>query len=515
MHTYVLAFLAAVLLAEVFTPIVIRLARRIGAVDNPTIRSVHTNPIPRIGGVAIYFATVGVIVGMLFLDNTVGERFRDVRLQILTFLGVVSGIFLIGLVDDLKGLPARVKFVAELLGAVVLCLVGVKIGHIGILNTFDLNLGWLGYPITVLWIVGITNAVNMSDGLDGLAAGVSAITCGVIAAFTLHGSIIHDGVARSNDVMMAVFSLAMVGSLAGFLIFNFNPAKVFMGDCGSLFLGFTIGAASVMCVSKSATLVALALPALALGIPIFDTLFSMLRRFLERRSLFAPDRSHFHHRLLELGFTQRHAVLIIYTATLMAAGLGLFMMVRESLGSLIVFGIVLFLIVCLFRLVGVVRLRQTVARLRKKYEYSSHERGEQRAFEQLQLRFRQVRDAKQWREALCEAADRMDFAWVALKVIHADGQIDEEIWRSPRTPQDLSRIITFTIPLGWDATRASRHLEIAVRINGSMEGAGHRASLFGRLIDESSRSEGGTLCVEDYVDTIFRRRTEPTGESVR
>jgi len=484
MQTYFLVYFGSAVIALIMTPIVIRLARRIGAVDNPGIRSVHTLPIPRIGGVAIYLATVTVIVVLLFLGNRIGVRFRDHWLQIAMLLGCVTAIFLIGLVDDLKRLPARIKFIAELLGAGALCMVGVKIGDINIGGSFVLHLGWLSVPVTLLWIVGITNAVNMSDGLDGLAAGVSAIACGVIAIFALHSSTVHSGTAQSNDVMMALFSLALLGSLCGFLFFNFNPAKVFMGDCGSLFIGFTIAASSVMCVSKSATLVGLALPALALGIPIFDTLFSMLRRFLERRSMFAADRGHFHHRLLDLGLRQRYAVMLIYVATLLVTGLGLLMLVRNNVSSLVVFGSALLLIMLMFRLVGVIRLREALAHLQEKYRSASEKRTERKHFEYMQLRLRQVHDPGQWRAAICEAAGRMEFAWVSCKTTYNDGHLEEEIWRAPQGHPDLSSVVTMTIPLRNNGGVECRQFEIAICVNGSMEAVGRRASLFGRLMDE-------------------------------
>jgi UDP-GlcNAc:undecaprenyl-phosphate GlcNAc-1-phosphate transferase len=248
--------------------------------------------------------------------------------------GSATLIFFIGLADDLRGMPARIKFLAELFGAALLCLVDVQISSVGITESWTLHLGSFGCILTILWIVGITNAVNLSDGLDGLAAGISAITCGVIAIFAI----------KSGSIIMAVLMLALLGSLSGFLFFNFNPAKVFMGDCGSLFLGFTIASTSVMCATKSTALVGLALPALALGIPIFDTLFSMLRRFLERRGMFSPDRGHFHHRLIDLGLHQKQVVIIIYAITLLSAGLGMFMMITHSSGSIIIFACILILI---------------------------------------------------------------------------------------------------------------------------------------------------------------------------
>ena len=282
----------------------------------------------------------------------------------------------------------------------------------------------------MLWVVGITNAVNLSDGLDGLAAGISAVACGTIAIFAIH----------SGDVAMGVFMLALVGSLSGFLVFNFNPAKVFMGDCGSLFLGFTIASASVLCVAKSAALMGLALPALALGIPIFDTLFSMLRRFLERRSLFAPDRRHIHHRLLDLGLHQRHAVMAIHLATLIAAGLGLFMMVNQNVSSLIVFGCVLLLIVLLFRVVGAVRLGETMTRLRQRYAISRQQKQDREVFEHLQLRFRQADNIVRWWQTVCETAQRMGFTWVSLKTTYPDGRLEEKLWHSPQSLSGPARI---------------------------------------------------------------------------
>jgi len=480
MTTYFCVYLGSLVLSILITPLVIRLARRIGAVDRPGIRAVHKLPIPRIGGVAIFLSAMVLIISVIFLNNNIGEAFRNMRLQLITLLCSATFVFLVGLVDDLRGLPARCKFVAELFVTFALCLAGVRISDIALTDEWVLLLGGWGYLLTLLWVVGITNAVNLSDGLDGLAAGVGAIACGTIAIFAIH----------SGEVVMAVFMLALLGSLSGFLVFNFNPAKVFMGDCGSLFLGFTIAVSSVLCVAKSAALVGLALPALALGIPIFDTLFSMLRRFLERRSLFAPDRSHFHHRLLDLGLRHRHAVIAVYLATLLAAGLGLFMMVSQDAKSLIIFGGVLLLIVLLFRIVGAVRLHETIVGLQDKYAYSCHQREERRTFEYLQLQFRQVRDAAQWWQAVCEAAQRMDFAWVSLKTTYADSRTEEELWRAPSTNSDLSRLIIMTIPLPNGDPTISRQCEIAICANGSVEAAARRGSFFGRLLDEYGVTTG-------------------------
>jgi UDP-GlcNAc:undecaprenyl-phosphate GlcNAc-1-phosphate transferase len=472
--TFLCTYLGSAFLAFLITPVVIRLANRIGAVDWPGVRAVHRQPVPRLGGVAVFLSALCLTVAVLFLANPLRRGSPAADLRLLILLPAAAFIFLIGLVDDLRGLPARVKFLAELLAAAVLCWVGFEVQSVSIGDDLVVYLGSASYLFTVLWMVGVTNAVNLSDGLDGLAAGVSAITCAGLAVFAIH----------SNHVMASVLLLALLGSLSGFLVFNFHPAKIFLGDCGSLSLGFTISALSVWCVARSGAFAALAIPALALAIPIFDTLFSMLRRFLDRRSLFAPDRSHFHHRLLDLGVPHRRAVLLIYLATLVTAGMSLLVIGRGTRPSLVLVGGVLLLIVLLFRVVGAIRLRETLVRLRIRRAHSRQEQQDRRIFEDLQLRFRQVRDAAQWRQAVCDAARHMDFAWVSLTTTYPDGRVEQELWRGPQVNPDPLQTITMTIPLPRLAADLSRQLEIAIHANGSIEAANRRATLFGRLLDE-------------------------------
>lgn len=474
MKTYISIYLGSAFLALVMTPIIINLARKINAVDRPGVRTVHVRPIPRLGGVVLFISTIPLIVTVLFLDNQIGQAFQNARMQLITLFGSATFIFLIGLVDDLRSLPARFKFLAELLAASSLYLVGVRISSISITEQWTLRLGLFSCPLSLLWIIGITNAVNLSDGLDGLAAGISAITCGVIVVFAL----------QSGNVIMSVFILALLGSLTSFLFFNFNPAKIFLGDCGSLFLGYTIASSSILCSMKSSALVGLALPVLALGVPVFDTLFSMLRRFLERRSMFSPDRSHFHHKLIDLGLRQRHVVLLIYVMTALAAGLGMFMMVTRDTGSLIVFFCILLLLLLAFQIVGSVKLGAIISSLQKQYEIASQRRHEKTNFEQARLYFRNACTFKQWWNAVCEAARRMDFVWVSLKTQELDGSIRTEIWRAANSTFDQSNIVVMTVPINGDGLERLHEFEIAISIDGSYESAGYRATLFNRLIDE-------------------------------
>jgi hypothetical protein len=322
--------------------------------------------------------------------------------------------------------------------------------------------------------VGITNAVNLSDGLDGLAAGISAVACGVIAVFAVY----------SGQVVMAVLMLALLGSLTGFLFFNFNPAKIFMGDCGSMFLGFTIASSSVLCSTKSPVLVGLALPVLALGIPIFDTFFSMLQRFLNRRSIFAPDRRHFHHRLVDMGIKQRHVVITIYIVTLLSAGLGMFMMVTRNINSLVVFFCILLLLILVFRVVGSVRLKETIMGLQRKHTISQQIQDEIRNFEDAVLHFRRVKTFNQWWKAVSTTSDNMGFLSVSLPLINRDGNAHTLTWWQDDQGTNSDDVLKVSVPVRDRRAGPSLNLRIEVCRMNSLESAGRRVALFTRLMEE-------------------------------
>ena len=474
MKTYLSVYLGSVFLALVITPVVIFIARRLKIADTPGIRKVHSKLIPRIGGVPIFISMMSLVVPVLFLSNVIGDKFRDILPRVIVLLSAAAFIFLVGLVDDIKGLRARFKLLAQLAAAIVICAAGIQIDSVRIADWLILDFGWFSWPLTIFWIVGVTNAVNIIDGLDGLAAGISAITCGVIAVLAVH----------FGQPVMAVLMLAVLGSLTGFLFFNFNPARIFMGDSGSMFLGFVLASSSVMCAAKSQALVGLALPVLVLGIPIFDTLFSMLRRFLERRSMFAPDRSHFHHRLLDLGLKQRHAVIVIYAVTLLAAGLGMFMMVTRNIDSLVIFLCILLLLLLVFRIVGSVRLRETITGLREKYAVNRQMKEEVRSFESLQLLFRRVQTLEQWWQVLCLAADKMDFARLTLPLSSDDSPARTLTWRRDGNEANPPETVKMKIPIREIKAGARCNLEVDVNVNGSLESVGRRTALFSRLLDE-------------------------------
>ena len=476
MTTYIFVYAGGLFLATLLVPLVIHIAKALNIYDAPGVRKVHANAVPRVGGVAIYLAVLGVTVSVLFLDESVASAFAVIRRQVLGLLAAGTLVFAVGLVDDFRGLRARTKLAAQLLAALGLCALGVRIEGMAVEGWFAIKFGWLAWPLTVFWIVAITNAVNLIDGLDGLAAGICAIVCAVIAVFSLH----------TGQMTMAVLMLALVGSLSGFLLFNFNPARVFMGDCGSLFLGFVIAGASVVCASKSATLVGLALPVLALGIPIFDTLFTMTRRILERRHIFSPDRGHIHHRLLDMGLRHGHVVIFIYVVTLVAAGLGMFMMVVRHTGALMIFLCVLAMVVMVFRVVGAIRLRETIVGLKRNMKINHHQKARKREFDTAVLLMGSAKTFGQWWEAIGIAGAEMDLVWLSMDVTDRDGTVRTLVWRNPKQAPAMEDMIDITLPVRQRRAGQLLRMQVAVAVNGSLEFSGHRIALFTRLVDEHS-----------------------------
>jgi UDP-GlcNAc:undecaprenyl-phosphate GlcNAc-1-phosphate transferase len=295
---YVAAFVGSGLIVLALTPLVRRLAVRTGAMDEPDERRVHVVATPRLGGVAIVLA---FIVMLLLAGQGVG---LGPPLE-----GVVAGGLLIagvGVVDDIIELPPYVKLLGQVTAAAVAVSWGARITWLTDPMGGMLHLGWLSVPLTILWIVAVTNVINIIDGLDGLAAGLS----GIVALTVL---VVAAGRGASGVALLAAI---LAGSALGFLRYNFHPASIFMGDTGAMFLGYMLAAIAVEGTLKETTTVALIVPILALGIPIFDTGFAIVRRTLAGRRMSEADRGHLHHRLLGLGLSQRQVALILYLVTL-------------------------------------------------------------------------------------------------------------------------------------------------------------------------------------------------------
>lgn len=313
--TVAAALLAAAIVALISTPVVRTLAFRVGAVDVPKdARRMHDHPIPRMGGLAIFFGFILSV--LLFLPLT--EQLRGM------LLGAVV-IVILGIFDDIYALPAKPKFLVQILAALLAVLAGNRIFFLSNINVFSSDpywyLGWLSIPVSVFWIVGITNAVNLIDGLDGLACGVSTISSMTMLVIAL--------MVSEPDV--AVLMAALAGACLGFLPYNLNPARIFMGDTGSTFLGFILAVVSIQGLFKFYTIISFAVPFLMLGLPIFDTTFAILRRLAKGQSPMTPDRGHIHHRLIDMGFSQKQAVAVLY---LISAILGLSAVVLTTSGVL-------------------------------------------------------------------------------------------------------------------------------------------------------------------------------------
>ena len=324
-----IAFLLAFVTAYVITPYTIRLSKKIGALDVPKEkRKIHNGAMPRLGGLAII---AGFIVSIIYLLIVMSIE-KSLNLfgadnYIYKLIGLFLGIIVLGIFcffDDWKGIPAYVKLIGQLISAIIIVAFGIKMDPIYISHIDALiNGNVLLNVITVIWIVGITNAINLIDGLDGLSAGTGVISCfSLLMVFALNGS----------PIISILLITALAGALVGFLPFNFNPAKTFMGDTGSNFLGFCLAIISILGTAKTYTAIVLIAPLLVFALPIFDTSFAIIRRVIKQKSIkaiFKADRGHLHHKLIDKGYTQKQAVFILYG---ISAILGLFTVILLESG---------------------------------------------------------------------------------------------------------------------------------------------------------------------------------------
>lgn len=310
-ETYVVGFLAAAAMSALLTPLVRRLALTRGWVATPGGRNVHTTPTPRVGGIAMFSAFVVTLGGLIALVPEARDLASEHWNWIVALFAGGTLMFGVGLYDDLRKMRALHKLFTHIAVGALAWACGFRIDSIDLPLLPAISMGVFSLPITVFWIAGIINAVNLIDGLDGLAAGVvffASITNLVVAIL-------------SGSPLVAVWMSVLLGVVFGFLFFNFNPARIFMGDSGSYFLGFVLAVTSISGpFQKASFTVSVLAPLAALGVPIIDTLFAMVRRVLERRPIFSPDRGHLHHRLLDMGITHRRAVLIIYAACICLTG---------------------------------------------------------------------------------------------------------------------------------------------------------------------------------------------------
>lgn len=309
-----IAFLLAFITAFVITPYTIKLAKKVGAVDSPKDeRRINKKVMPRLGGLAViagFLVSIIYLLTIMGIEGSINLGEEQYYLKLVGFFLGALVIIITCFIDDLKGISPLVKLAGQIIAAILVIKSGIIIEHISIpfLETDELmQLNKVFSTILTLgWIVGITNAINLIDGLDGLSSGISLISClSLIIIFSLNGS----------PLIAIIMITALAGALTGFLPFNFNPAKTFIGDTGSNFLGYSLAVISILGIAKTYTLIVIVAPLIVLALPVFDTLFAIVRRLIKGKSLKAvvmPDKGHLHHKMLKKGFTQKEAVLILY-----------------------------------------------------------------------------------------------------------------------------------------------------------------------------------------------------------
>lgn len=333
--TLAICFFASILL----TPLVKKLAFKIGATDKPNHRKVHSRIMPRLGGLAIF---ISFIIGTFIIRPSDEPFFGVYHLPII--IGSII-IILTGMLDDIKEISPKLKLAGQVAAAAVIVIYGdLKVEFINLPFGGQIDFGYLSIPLTMIWIIGITNAINLIDGLDGLAGGVSSI-----ALFSIAGMSMVMG-----NQYVTIMALIVAASTVGFLFYNFHPAKIFMGDTGALFLGYIIAVLSLLGY-KNVAFISLIIPIIILGVPISDTFFAIIRRLVNKQPLSAPDKSHLHHCLLKAGFSHRQTVLLIYA---MAAVFGLVAFIFSQAtvwGSLIVILALLITIELFVEKIGLVR----------------------------------------------------------------------------------------------------------------------------------------------------------------
>ncbi len=296
MYKYIIPFLAAFILTFIQMPFTIKIAKKKGFLDVPKDeRRVHKKPIPVGGGIAMVISVSILMVYFLPINKNL------IMALIASLIIAISGLY-----DDKEGLSPKLKFIFQILAAVILIIGGMKIEFFT--NPFDshdalLILNILSIPVTIFWVCGITNTINLIDGLDGLASGVSMI-CAISMFFITY---------KMGRYDVSLICALVAGACLGFLPFNFNPAKIFMGDTGALYLGFMLSYISISGFLKQAAILMIFVPVLILGVPVFDTAFAMVRRKLSGKSMVEADKGHLHHRLLKMGLNQRQTVVILYS----------------------------------------------------------------------------------------------------------------------------------------------------------------------------------------------------------
>ncbi len=465
-------------------PPVIIMAKHLGLVDVPDARKVHQRPIPRVGGLAIALAAMAVAIPVLIAYRSSEMVGHLIRTPMAALIAASLMLLALGVVDDLINIPAKLKLLGLLIIAWLFTACGAQIPIPDIIlpaswnaPTWLTQISWLSWPITMFWLITVPISLNFTDGLDGLAGGISGVAALVVAITA----------AALGEVSIAILMLAMAGSITAFLLFNFNPARVFMGDGGSLFIGFVIAAGTVALAGKTGNLEGVLIPAIALCVPLLDTVATLLRRgILHRRSLFAAERGHIHHRLLDLGLSHKHAVYFLYAFSA-ASGLLAILILNCGRDLRVLYLLILaFLLLVLFRSAGSTRFFDLIHAVRRNRQLARESKQYRHAFETLQLRLSRAGTFDAWWESVCQGAQMLQFSRVAMTITRRDGSTEPRIWTAPAEEFAGAPLLQASLPIRHRRIGPHMTLELTIPSTTFLESAGHRLALFARLMEENS-----------------------------
>ena len=508
MNIYLAVYFGAVILAIITTPFVMILARKWHIADEPNARKVHQKAIPHIGGVSFIIAMqIATLIVLVFTDRF-KSGFEESRTQILVLLASSLLVGIMGLYDDVRNLSGRTKLLILILASLMAYRYGIAIDTITIHGVISLDIGLLSLPVTIVWITAVTVGLNFLDGLDGLAAGLSAIACVIIGIFAL----------LTGQLLLAIMMFALLGGLTSFLSYNFNPARVFMGDCGSMFLGFILGSASIMCITGTHSIKGLTISAIAFGIPVIDAVCTVIRRgVLERRSIFKAERGHVHHRLLDAGLSHRNVVIALYLVAGLTAGMGLFMLATEGYQTLMLFACVVMIQLMFFRIVGSIKIGHTMAAAKRNLAIRKENKTFKDVFEDGQLMMRKGCNFDEWWATICFVAEKMGLAFIAVDFENRDGTQRTSVWRNDKyAPEEFDKVhlAQLTIPLRQRRNGRDLKMEAAAPENGSLELAAQRLSFLTRLVEEHPLSKLPAETTNEHRFEMIQKKNQDTETSL-
>ncbi|MEE2940803.1 MAG: MraY family glycosyltransferase [Planctomycetota bacterium] len=405
MSPFIAIPIVACVAALLLTPMTSRLALSKGWVDRPDARKVHRAPVAYLGGAAVMGALLVGFSAFYWLPTVDSSIRESLDLRLMAIVAGCALMFVVGLFDDLRDLKATSKLMAQLVAGGLVVAAGVQIDGFPITESIRLEFGIFGALITVFWIVGVTNAINIIDGLDGLASGISVVASGAISWTAF----------QSGNDAAGILMLTLMGAILGFLPYNLHPAKVFLGDAGSLTIGFALASTSALTATKASTAVGLLVPLVGLGIPILDTLFAMVRRTIERRSLLSADKSHLHHRLMALGFGQPKTVLLLCTIAALGVIATTAAAPGDNLARLGIAAAALLAFILVFRITGAIRFRESLAAVGGMAQNARVVADERQVVDAASLALGTARTPEEWWAALSKAAHDLDFDLIEIE----------------------------------------------------------------------------------------------------